>query len=53
MVNGEWLTVNELLQKIGILLRMSIFCCIFAANFNYDFFRNDFFRNSALYGKSV
>ena len=25
----------------------------FALNFDYDFFRNDFFRNSALYGISV
>ena len=32
---------------------MSIFCCTFAANFDYDFFRNDYFRNSALYGRSV
>jgi len=32
---------------------MSIFCCTFAANFDYDFFRYDFFRNSTLYGKSV
>ena len=27
---------------------MSIFCCTVAANFDYDFF-----RNSALYGRSV
>ena len=36
-----------------VYLHMCKICSNFAANFDYDFFRNDFFRNSEKYGKSV
>ena len=39
--------------KTHFFLRISKKSSTFAANFYYDFFRNDFFRNSTLYGKSV
>jgi len=47
-----YIDILEKTKKCRKVLRISEKSCTFAANFDYDIFRNDFFRNSNVYGKS-